>query len=99
MTHSLSRINVFLSIGIIILIAGWLGLVERRMHYANVVGQLEVANKELKGTFTAQDLKLTMAVAKENRTLQSEGVLQKEESPVFVYRGNGAGVALAGTRR
>ncbi|MEK7660276.1 MAG: hypothetical protein AAB343_03680 [Patescibacteria group bacterium] len=99
MTHRLSRINVFLGIGIILFIAAWLGLVERRMHYANVVSQLEQHNKELTGTLTTQQQKFNTTVAKENRTLQQEGTLKAEDAPIFVYRGGGTGVALAGPSR
>lgn len=90
---------MLLGISILLLVAGWLGLVERRMHYANAVGQLEQENKELTGTLTALEAKLNLAVAKENRALLSDGTLQSVESPTYAYRNGGAGVALAGARR
>lgn len=99
MTHRLSRINVLLSCIILLLIAGWLGLTERRMHYSNVVSQLKQENKELTGALTALEAKLNLAVAKEHRALLADGTLEPIESPTHAYRNGGAGVALAGARR
>ncbi len=91
----MSRVHIFIGIAIIVLIAGWLGLVERRMSAANTVGKLTQENKELESEVTSLTAEYLSAVSRENRALISSGALLAEEAPSFAYRNGSAGVALA----
>ena len=96
MNRSLSLLHSALIVGILCLSAGWLGLVERRMHFSNTVQNITEDNSALTIEVTKLEAAYLTRVTEVREELLASGTLEVVRQPTYAQRQGGVGVAFVG---